>query len=152
MDCWHVFYIFQTYMCLCMGFTLTDLECDVLAQWKESLTYSSEISIEGDLNFCVRGTHRRVVRIELNSKNLVCDRWMGEINKQREAIAVDRQGTQQQRPESPTVTPPGMQVNARYINSTKGASSSTCPCTSCPPHFCFALNACFMLVHMHKFS
>ena len=31
-------------------------------------------------------------------------------------------GTQHQRPESPTVTPPGMQVNTRYINTTKGTS------------------------------
>ena len=35
---------------------------------------------------------------------------------------LDRQGTQQQRPESPTVTPPGVWVNTRYINSTKGTS------------------------------
>ena len=31
--------------------------------------------------------------------------------KQKEVIALHRQGTQQQRPESPTVTPPGMGVN-----------------------------------------
>ena len=43
-----------------------------------------------------------------------------EINKQRETIALNRQGTQQQRPESPTVTPPGVRVTTRYINSTKG--------------------------------
>ena len=42
------------------------------------------------------------------------------IKKQREIIALDRQGTQQQRPESSTVTPPGVRVNTRYINSTKG--------------------------------
>ena len=35
------------------------------------------------------------------------------INKQREIIERDRQGTQQQRPESPTVTPPGIQGEAR---------------------------------------
>ena len=34
-------------------------------------------------------------------------------------IALDRQGTQQQRPESPAVTPPGMRVNTRYVNSIK---------------------------------
>ena len=45
------------------------------------------------------------------------------INKQREIIALDRQGTQRQRPESPTATPPGMRVNTRYINPTKGTSS-----------------------------
>ena len=45
------------------------------------------------------------------------------INKQRGITALDRQGTQQQRPESPTVTPPGVRVNTRYINSTKGTSS-----------------------------
>ena len=46
------------------------------------------------------------------------------INKQREITALDRQGTQQQRPESPTVTPPGVRVNTRYINFTKGTSST----------------------------
>ena len=40
-----------------------------------------------------------------------------KINKQREIIALNKQGTQQQRPESSTVTPPGIQVNTRYINS-----------------------------------
>ena len=39
-------------------------------------------------------------------------------------MALDRQGTQQQRPEAPTVTPPGVRVNARYTNSTNGISSS----------------------------
>ena len=43
--------------------------------------------------------------------------------QQREIIALHRQGTQQQRPESPTVTPPGVRVNIRYKNSTKGTSS-----------------------------
>ena len=41
----------------------------------------------------------------------------------REIIALDRQGTQQQRRESPTVTPPGVYVNTKCINSTKGTSS-----------------------------
>ena len=45
------------------------------------------------------------------------------ITKQRETIALDRQGTQQERPESPTVTPPDVRVNTRYMNSTKGTSS-----------------------------
>ena len=40
-----------------------------------------------------------------------------KITKQREIIALDRQETHQQRPESPTVTPPCMRVNTRYINS-----------------------------------
>ena len=40
---------------------------------------------------------------------------MCRINKQREIIVLDRQGTQQQRPESSMVTPPGVQVN--YIQS-----------------------------------
>ena len=40
-----------------------------------------------------------------------------------EIIALDRQGTQQQRPDSPAVTPPGVRVNTRYKNSTKGTSS-----------------------------
>ena len=37
-------------------------------------------------------------------------------------IVLDRQGTQQQWPESPAVTPPGMRANTRHINSTKGTS------------------------------
>ena len=41
------------------------------------------------------------------------------INKHKEVIALDRQGTQKQRPELPKVTPPGMGVN----NFTKGTSS-----------------------------
>ena len=47
------------------------------------------------------------------------------IPKQREIIliALDRQGTQQQRPEWPTVPLLGMQVKTRYINSTTGTSS-----------------------------
>ena len=36
------------------------------------------------------------------------------MNQQREIIALDRQGTQQQRPKSPTVTPPGMRVNHHH--------------------------------------
>ena len=47
---------------------------------------------------------------------------MSSVNKQREKIALDRQGTQKQKPESPTVSPPGVRVNTRYINSTKGTS------------------------------
>ena len=46
-----------------------------------------------------------------------------QINKQMEIIALNRQGTQQERPESPSVSPPGMRVNTRYINPTKGTSS-----------------------------
>ena len=38
-------------------------------------------------------------------------------------IALNRQGTQQQRPRQPTVTPPGMRVNTGYIYSNKGTSS-----------------------------
>ena len=37
-----------------------------------------------------------------------------EVDKLREIIALDRQGTQQQRSELPTVTPPGMWVNTRW--------------------------------------
>ena len=44
-------------------------------------------------------------------------------NQQREITALNRQETQQRRPESLTVTPPGMRVNTTYINSTKGTSS-----------------------------
>ena len=39
--------------------------------------------------------------------------------KHREIIALDRQGTQQQSLELPTVTPPGVRVNTMYINSTE---------------------------------
>ena len=35
---------------------------------------------------------------------------------------LNRQGTQQQKPESSTVTPPCMRVNTVYINSMKDAS------------------------------
>ena len=45
------------------------------------------------------------------------------LQETKEIIALDRQGTQQQRPESPTVTPPGVRVNTRYKNSTKGTCS-----------------------------
>ena len=48
-------------------------------------------------------------------------------NQEREIIALDRQGTQQQRPKSPMVTPPGMRVNTRYINSAKGTSQKMMP-------------------------
>ena len=37
--------------------------------------------------------------------------YLLHLSQQREIIALDRQGTQQQRPESPTVTPPGVRVN-----------------------------------------
>ena len=37
------------------------------------------------------------------------------MNKQGEFIALNRQGTQQHRPESPTVTPLAMRVNARVV-------------------------------------
>ena len=40
----------------------------------------------------------------------------------RELIALDRQGAQQHRPKSPTVTPPGMRVTTRSLNTIKGAS------------------------------
>ena len=58
-------------------------------------------------------TNFRCVRTEKLSLNL---------NKQRGIIALDRQGTQQQRLESPRVTPPGVRVNTRYLNSTKDTS------------------------------
>ena len=38
----------------------------------------------------------------------------------REVITFNRQGTQQQRPESATVTPPDMRVNTGSVNFTKG--------------------------------
>ena len=46
------------------------------------------------------------------------------LNGQKEVLVLNRQGTQPQRPESPTVTPPGMRVHAGYINSTKCTSST----------------------------
>ena len=41
------------------------------------------------------------------------------INQQREIIALDRQRTQQQRPESPTVTQSGMREDTSYITPQK---------------------------------
>ena len=59
-----------------------------------------------------------------NSKRLS---WMPVDEKtpaeKQPITALDRQGTHQQRPESPTVSPTGMQINTRYMNSTKGTSS-----------------------------
>ena len=51
---------------------------------------------------------------------------LADTTRQREIIALDRQGTQQQRPDSPTVTPQSLRVNTRYVNSTKGTFSDTC--------------------------
>ena len=42
-------------------------------------------------------------------------------DKRRE---LTKQGAQQRRPESPTVTPTGLRVNTRYTNSTKGTCSN----------------------------
>ena len=50
-------------------------------------------------------------------------RKLWKNDHQRGIIALDRQGTQQQRPESLTVTPPRMRVNTRLINSIKYTSS-----------------------------
>ena len=51
-------------------------------------------------------------------------------------IALDRQGTQQQRRESPIVTPPGVRVNTRYVISTEGtASKKDAPCGISTLHF-----------------
>ena len=50
-------------------------------------------------------------------------RWvLTWFNKEREIPAFIRQGTRQQRPELPTVTPPGMLVNRGCISSAKGTS------------------------------
>ena len=46
------------------------------------------------------------------------------FTKQREIMPLNRQGTQQQRPDSPTLQP-GTVVNTRYVNSIKGTSSKT---------------------------
>ena len=51
--------------------------------------------------------------------------YIHSVNKPRELLALDRQGTRQQRPESPMVTPPGVRVNTRNI--TKGTSSKDVP-------------------------
>ena len=45
------------------------------------------------------------------------------IDKEKKMIVLHRQGSQRQRLESPTVAPPGVQVNTRYLNSSKGTSS-----------------------------
>ena len=56
-----------------------------------------------------------------------------ENQQTKEIIALDRQETKQHRLETPTVTPPGTQVNyTRYINSTTGVSS--CNWSPSPPH------------------
>ena len=48
------------------------------------------------------------------------------LNQQAQKNSSARQTKDtQQRPESPTVTPSGVQVNTRYINSTEGTSSKT---------------------------
>ena len=39
--------------------------------------------------------------------------------QQKEVIALNRQGTQQQRPELSTLTPPGMRVNTEYMNCSR---------------------------------
>ena len=52
----------------------------------------------------------------------VCPYFTTRINQYRQLIALSRQGTQQKRPQSPTVTPPGMRVNTGHINSTKSTS------------------------------
>ena len=54
------------------------------------------------------------------------------LQETKEIIALDRQGTQQQGPESPTVTPPGVRVNTRYKNSTKGTCSKQNKKKECP--------------------
>ena len=46
-------------------------------------------------------------------------------NKQREVRALNRQGTQQRKPQSFSVTPPSVRVNAAYMKFTKGASADT---------------------------
>ena len=60
---------------------------------------------------------------EIQFEGLQRQKQTQEHTKQREIIALDRQGTQPQRPKSPTVTPPCVRVNTRYIKSTKGASA-----------------------------
>ena len=51
------------------------------------------------------------------------------LNQRREVTALNRQGTQQQRPESPTVAPFGMRINTEYINSTTGTPSNALYCS-----------------------
>ena len=50
-------------------------------------------------------------------------KYFAHTNKQRELIALNRQGTRQLTSASPMVAQPGVPVNTSYINSTKG----TCP-------------------------
>ena len=74
------------------------------------------------------------------------------IIKQKEIIALDRQGTQQQRPASPTVTTSGMRVNTRYINSTKGTSSKKDTQIVCEKHLQRQQDLClWCFVHLITF-
>ena len=101
--------------------------------WTESLlsgiSDSSEFSAEGALIFATLvPSCQQPCYTLLHNVEAVCiiHNWVWYY-QQREIIALNRHGTQQQRPESPMVTPPGMRVNTRYINSKKGASSKRMP-------------------------
>ena len=60
--------------------------------------------------------------------------WTGlhltQVSTNKVIIALNGQGTQPQRPESPTVTTPGIRVSTGYITFTKGTSSKKDPCQS----------------------
>ena len=71
--------------------------------------------------------------------------------REREIIALDRQGTQQQKPEPPTVTSPGMRVNTRYINSTKGTSSKKdAPIDILTLHVCVYVYVCVYMLNQFR--
>ena len=62
-------------------------------------------------------------RIREQEKDMIESTIRHRIREQEELTALNRQGIQQrQGPESPTVTPPGVRVNAGYIKSVKGTS------------------------------
>ena len=92
-------------------------------------SYIHRASVIG--SFCresgaIEGSH---FKLDVEQSTALYPLYCQEINKQREIIALDRQGIQEERPESPTVTPPGVRVNnTRYINSSQGTSSNIgCP-------------------------
>ena len=83
-----------------------------------------------DVNFCrlsscAHSCHKLAILppVLIGGEGEVTFKTYVHTNKQREIIALDRQRTQRQRPESPTVSAPGVRVNTRYINSTEGTSS-----------------------------
>ena len=75
---------------------------------------------------CTRPSYKLTFTVE-SVHTWVGGGWVlgwGESTKKKDLIALNTQGTQQQRPESPAVTPPAMRVNTGYINSPKVGNQS----------------------------